>query len=112
MSSPSVPGNNYSHNYSRVTEWGRDVATRHFTYGNWSYTGNPGSTVKITLLKAGAEVGTIITSTSIGSGGTGSYTWPISTTGGTGNDYKVSVQSISQPAIKDTSNANIIIYSL
>ena len=70
----------------------------------WSYTGNPGSTVKITLLKAGAEVGTIITSTSIGSSGTGSYTWPISPTGGTGNDYKVSVQSISQPAIKDSSN--------
>ena len=70
----------------------------------WSYTGSPGSTVKITLLKAGAEVGTIITSTSIGSSGTGSYTWPISTTGGTGSDYKVSVQSISQPTIKDSSN--------
>ena len=47
----------------------------------WSYTGSPGSTVKIMLLKAGAEVGTIIASTSIGSSGTGSYTWPISSTG-------------------------------
>ena len=70
----------------------------------WSYTGSPGSTVKIVLLKAGVEVGTIIASTSIGSSGTGSYTWPISSTGCTGSDYKVSVQSISQPTIKDTSN--------
>jgi hypothetical protein len=71
---------------------------------NWSYTGSPGSTVKIVLLKAGAEVGTIKDSTSIGSGGVGSYSWPISTGGGTGSDYKVKVQSISQPTINDTSN--------
>ena len=70
----------------------------------WNYTGSPGSTVKITVLKAGIEVGTINASTSIGSGGKGSYTWPISSTGSTGNDYKVSVQSISQPTIKDTSD--------
>ena len=59
--------------------------------------------MKIVLLKAGTEVGTIASSVSTGSGGTGSYTWPISTTGTTGSDYKVSVQSISQPTIKDTS---------
>jgi len=71
---------------------------------SWSYTGSPGSTVKLVLLKAGAEVGTIIASTSIGSGGTGSYTWPISSSGTTGSDYKVSVQSISQPTVTDSSN--------
>ena len=70
----------------------------------WSYTGNPGSTVKIVLVKAGAEVGTIIASTPTGSGGTGSYTWAISPTGSTGSDYKVSVQSVSQPTVKDTSD--------
>ena len=70
----------------------------------WSYTGSPGSTVKIVLLKGGAEVGTIIGSTSIGSSGTGSYTWPVSSTGTTGSDYKVRVQSINQPTIQDTSN--------
>ena len=63
----------------------------------WSYTGIPGSMVKITLLKAGVEVGTINASTSIGSSGAGSYTWPISSSGTTGSDYKVKVQSISQP---------------
>ena len=67
-------------------------------------TGSPGSTVKIVLLKAGSEVGTISTGTSIGSGGTGSYTWQISSSGTTGNDYKISVQSISQPTVKDTCN--------
>jgi len=72
---------------------------------SWSYTGNPGSAVKIVLLKAGTEVGTIASSVAIGSSGTGSYTWPIYPTGSTGRDYKVSVQSISQPAVKDTSNS-------
>ena len=71
---------------------------------NWSYTGSPGLYVKIVLLKAGTEVGTIASSVSIGGSGAGSYTWPISTTGLTGNDFKVSVQSISQQTIKDTSN--------
>ena len=51
---------------------------------NWSYTGSPGSTVKIVLLKADAEVGTINASTSVGSGGLGSYTWAISPTGSNG----------------------------
>jgi hypothetical protein len=71
---------------------------------NWSYTGSPGSTVKIVLWKAGVPVGTINASTSIGSGGQGSYTWPISTTGLTGSDFKVNVSSISQPTIFDMSN--------
>jgi hypothetical protein len=58
------------------------------------------------LLKAGIQVGTIQESTSAGSGGRGSYTWPISATGLTGSDFKVKVQSISQPAINDTGNSN------
>ena len=38
----------------------------------------PGRHVKIVLVKAGTEVGTIIASdVSIGNGGKGSYTWPI-----------------------------------
>ena len=45
-------------------------------------------------MKAGVDVGTIKDSLSIGSGGTGSYSWPISLSGsgGTGSDYKISVQ--------------------
>ncbi len=72
----------------------------------WSYAGSPGSTVKIVLLKGSTEVGTIVDSVSIGSSGKGSYSWPIASSGsgGTGSDYKVSIQSISQPSIQDTSN--------
>ena len=69
----------------------------------WDYTGSPGSAVKIVLLKSGTEVGTIATSVPIGTGGKGSYTWPIYY-GTPGSDFKVSVQSISQPTIKDVSN--------
>jgi hypothetical protein len=75
----------------------------------WDYTGTPGSTVKIVLLKAGTEVGTITSSASIGSGGKGSYTWQIYPSGSTGSDYKVSVQSINQPAVKDASDGYITI---
>ncbi len=75
----------------------------------WDYSGSPGSRVKIVLLKGGIEVGTISDSTSIGSGGHGSYTWPIYLSGSTGSDYKVKIQSLSQPNIKDTSNNNFII---
>ena len=70
----------------------------------WSYTGSPGSTVRIVLLKAGTEVGTIISSTSIGSSGSGSYSWPISSDGLTGSDFTVSVQSTSLSTIKDSGN--------
>jgi hypothetical protein len=61
-----------------------------------------GMSVKLGLLKAGAEVGIIVGSTPIGTAGTGSYTWPIASSGTMGSDFKVRVQSISQPAVTDT----------
>jgi len=73
----------------------------------WSYTGSPGSMVKIVLLKGSTELlkgGTIVDSVPIGSRGKGSYTWPISSFESTGTDYKISIQSINQPSIKDTSD--------
>jgi len=70
----------------------------------WSYSGSCGSYVKIMLLKAGVEVGTIKDSTSIGNGGLGSYTWNINPTGATGSNYQVKVVSLSQPTHYDTSN--------
>ena len=75
---------------------------------NVTVPGSPGTTVKLVLLKAGAEVGTIVSDVSTGTGGTGFYTWNIGTAAGlsTGGDFKVKVQSISQPTINDTSNNN------
>jgi PKD repeat protein len=63
------------------------------------------------LVKAGVEVDTISAGTSTGNGGTGSCTWQIPSTGATGNDYEVNVQSISQPAIKDANDIYFTISS-
>jgi hypothetical protein len=75
----------------------------------WDYAGNPGTTVKITRLQGGIEVGTISSSTSIGSNGKGFYTWSIGSTGSTGSNCNVKIQSISQPTVNDTSNAYFIL---
>jgi hypothetical protein len=60
--------------------------------------------VKIVLVKGSTEVSTLASSVSVGSNGKGSYSWVIPSTLVSGSDYRVSVQSISQPAIKDMSN--------
>lgn len=75
----------------------------------WKYTGNPGPYVKIELLKAGVPVGTATYSTPIGSGGTGSYTWTISSGRAPGTNYRMRITSVSQPAISDTSNSDFTI---
>jgi hypothetical protein len=72
----------------------------------WSYTGSPGSTVKIELLKGGTEVRTIASGVPIGSSGKGSYSWFVPTALVSGSDYKVSIQSTSKVTVKDTSNVN------
>jgi hypothetical protein len=69
----------------------------------WSYTGSPGSTVNLVLVKAGTDVGTIVSGVSTGSGGTGSYTWPIASSGTTGSDFQIRVQSTSQTTVRDVS---------
>ena len=43
----------------------------------WTYTGNPGGTVKIQLLKGGKVVQTLATNHSIGTNGHGSFTWTV-----------------------------------
>jgi hypothetical protein len=70
----------------------------------WNYAGNPGSSVSIVLMKGNSVVYTIATSVPKGSGGSGSYSWKIPSDKPTGSDYKVRIQSTSQPSIKDTSN--------
>jgi PKD repeat protein len=69
----------------------------------WDYTGNPGTDVRIVRIQGGVEVGTISSGTPVGSGGKGSYTWAILPTGSTGSECKVRIQTISQPAISNTS---------
>jgi hypothetical protein len=75
----------------------------------WTYTGNPGSRVKIELLKNGILNRTITSRASIGSGGTGSYNWKISRTQATGTDYKIKIASTTNSSATDTSNVNFSI---
>ena len=75
----------------------------------WSYTGNPGSYVKIELLKGGAVNRVITSSTGIGSGGSGSYSWRIPSNQTLGSDYKIRVTSTSNGSYTDTSNNNFSI---
>ena len=65
---------------------------------SWTFTGYPGSSVKIDLLKNGLPNGTIVASTSISS----AYNWSIPTGLAEGNDYKVVVTSTSNAAVTGT----------
>jgi len=75
----------------------------------WSYTGNPGSTVRIDLYKTGALQSTIASSVSVGSGGSGSYSWKIPSTQLPGSDYQIKVTSTTNAVYSDTSDNNFAI---
>jgi len=75
----------------------------------WTYTGNPGSKVKIELLKNGVLNRTITSRASIGNGGSGSYNWKISRGQATGTDYLIKITSTTNSSATDTSNGNFSI---
>jgi Kre9/KNH-like N-terminal Ig-like domain len=75
----------------------------------WSYTGNPGSAVKIELVKGGVLTATISYSTWIGSAGSGSFNWSIPSTQMSGSDYQIKVTSATNSAYTDTSDNNFTI---
>ena len=60
--------------------------------------------MSIVLFNGDTQVFTIASSTSTGSGGSGSYTWNIPADKPLSNEYKIRVQSTSQPTVKDLSN--------
>jgi len=73
---------------------------------SWSYTGNPGSTVKIRLYKGSSSVATVVGSTAIGSDGSGAYTctWPASLT--PGDNYRIRIYApATSSAYSDYSDA-------
>jgi 5-hydroxyisourate hydrolase-like protein (transthyretin family) len=65
----------------------------------WSYQGNPGSKVKIELVEGSATAATIVSSTSIGNNGSGSYPWTLPSTLVTAGDYKVRVTSTTNSSL-------------
>jgi hypothetical protein len=78
----------------------------------WNFTGKPGSSVKIELIKSGVPIKTIAKSASLGTNGSGSYMWIPSWKLKTGADYKIRVTSLSDSKINDTSDAAFIVNSL
>jgi len=70
----------------------------------WNYTGNPGSTVNISVVK-GTAIRVIAQNISIGAGGSGSFnfTFPYGTP--LGSDYLVRITSTSNATCTDTSDA-------
>jgi len=74
----------------------------------WNYADITGR-VKIELLKAGLRKGTLASSVSIGSGGSGSFSWKIPVNTPTGSDYSIRVTSTSRAGVTNTSNANFTI---
>ena len=73
----------------------------------WNYTGNPGTYVKIELLKGGALNRTILASTPNDK----SQSWTIPATQTPGTDYKVRITSTTNLAYNDTSDNNYAISS-
>ena len=72
----------------------------------WTFTLNPGSLVKIELLKQGRFYTTVSSSTSVGSAGSGSFNWTIPSGVPAGNDYRIQVTSTTNAAATDTSDAD------
>lgn len=75
----------------------------------WSYAGNPGTEVKIELLKDGVMNTVITPGTSIVTDGDGSYNWSVPTSVVPGSDYRVRITSTSNGACTDSSENNFII---
>ena len=75
---------------------------------SWTYAGVSGD-VKIELMKGGVLSRVISSSTQIGTGGNGSFSWAIPSGQTVGNDYKIKVTSLSETACTDTSNNNFTI---
>jgi hypothetical protein len=75
----------------------------------WKYTGNPGTYVKILLLKNGTRARIISSQASIGNGGNGSYSWSIPANQAIGSKYKIRIISTRNTSYADTSNGNFSI---
>jgi len=75
----------------------------------WSYSGEPGTTVLIELLNGTAVNRVIAANTSIGSGGSGSFNWTIPYNQTPGSDYLVRIASTGDHVLTDTSNASFSI---
>jgi sugar lactone lactonase YvrE len=77
----------------------------------WTYTANPGNYVSIELLKSGSLNRVITSSTSIGSGGSGSYIWNVPSSQVADSDYTVRIINLANLIYSDTSDSSFSIVS-
>lgn len=70
----------------------------------WTYAGSPGPYVRIELLKGGQVNRVITPNASLGSHGSGSYTWRVASYQQAGNDYAIRITSTRSTSITDTSD--------
>jgi len=77
---------------------------------DWAYTGNPGPSVKIELLKGGVPDSTIASDTSIGTGGVGYYKWTVPAEQAAGSNYRIRITSNSNSTFTDINNNNFTIF--
>ena len=75
----------------------------------WTYAGDPGSTVKIELLKGGSVVKEIASSAPLGTGGSGSFPWTVPTDLASGDNYQVKVTSTTTATVTDSSDSDFTI---
>jgi hypothetical protein len=72
----------------------------------WDYAGNPGTYVKIDLLKGGVLTKTL---TTFAKASTRSYSWKIPATQTPGADYAIRITSKTNPAFTDTSDSTFTV---
>lgn len=78
----------------------------------WTYTENPGSAVQVELFKNGIFRQVIAAAAPIGSNGSGSFDWDISSAELPGSDYTVKITSTSFSTISDVSNSTFSLGSV
>jgi hypothetical protein len=75
----------------------------------WTYTGSPGTYVKIELYNNGVLNRTIYSYASVGSGGNGSYNWAIPSNQAGGERYRIKIKSTTNSAYADISEGDFTI---
>ena len=76
---------------------------------NWNYSGEPGSYVKIQLLRGGSSFLTIAIAAPIGTNGTGSYGWRVPPKVPADTTYSIKITVVGKGSYTDSSNAGFSI---
>jgi hypothetical protein len=84
---------------------GESLRVGRFQSIRWNYSGPIGSLIRIELLKKGTVYRTLAQKASIGSNGSGSFTWFVPFWIKTGSDYQIRITSVDNGQYKDTSGS-------